>query len=69
MAKKKIKMAVSTEKTFAEGFAEYLLDCKARNLRDGTIAHYQAAIPQIYKRIPLDPTPHGSSIFHGRYDR
>lgn len=54
MAKKKIKMCVPTEKTFAEGFDEYILDCKARNLRDGTIAHYQAAIPQIYKRIPPD---------------
>lgn len=54
MARKKMKMCAGTEKTFEEGFAEYILDCKARNLREGTIVHYQAAIPQIYKRIPAD---------------
>lgn len=47
-------MCADNGKTFAEGFAEYILDCKARNLREGTIAHYQASIPQIYKRIPAD---------------
>lgn len=52
MAKKKMKMCAVTEKTFAEGVAEYLLDCKARNLRQGTIAHYQEAVKQIYKRLP-----------------
>ncbi len=52
MAKKKLKMCIATEKTFEDGVAEHLLDCKARNLRPGTIAHYQEAIKQIYKRIP-----------------
>ena len=47
-------MCADNGKTFEEGFAEYILDCKARNLREGTIAHYQATIPQIYKRIPAD---------------
>ena len=37
-----------------EGFEEYILDCKARNLRDGTINHYQESIKQIYKRIAPD---------------
>ena len=49
---KKMRMCFPNEKTFADGFAEYILDCKARNLRDGTIHHYQESIKQIYKRIP-----------------
>ena len=51
---KKIRMCFPKVKTFADGFAEYILDCKARNLRDGTIHHYQESIKQIYKRIPAD---------------
>ena len=51
---KKIRMCFPNEKTFREGFEEYILDCKARNLRDGTISHYQESIKQIYKRITPD---------------
>ena len=51
---KKMRMCFPREKTFADGFAEYVLDCKARNLRDGTIHHYEESIKQIYKRIPPD---------------
>ena len=51
---KKMRMCFPKEKTFADGFAEYILDCKARKLRDGTIHHYQESIKQIYKRIPAD---------------
>lgn len=47
-------MCFPNEKTFREGFEEYILDCKARNLRDGTINHYQESIKQIYKRITPD---------------
>ena len=47
-------MCLSAEKSFSDGVHEYLLDCKARNLRDGTISHYQQSIKQIYKRIPPD---------------
>lgn len=38
---KKIKMVanVSQEKTIGEGYEEYLLNCQARNLREGTIRH------------------------------
>lgn len=49
---KKIRMCVDTDKTFAEGFEEYILDCKSRNLRDGTLRHYRESIKQIYKRAP-----------------
>lgn len=48
----KISMNHKLDKTFAEGFEEYILDMKARNLRQGTITHYQEAIRQIYKQIP-----------------
>lgn len=51
---KRIRMTVQNDKTFGEGFEEYVLDMKARNLREGTIRHYQQAIKQIYKRIPED---------------
>ena len=51
---KKIRMCVDTDKTFAEGFEEYILDCKSRNLRDGTLRHYRESIKQIYKRVPSD---------------
>lgn len=49
---KKMRMCFPKEKTFEEGFKEYVLDMKARNLRDGTIHHYEESIKQIYKRIP-----------------
>lgn len=46
---RKIRMCVPVAKTFAVGFEEYILDCKSRNLRDGTIRHYRESIKQIYK--------------------
>ena len=36
---KRIKMTIQDNKTFGEGFEEYVLDMKARNLREGTIRH------------------------------
>ena len=39
VSKRKMRMCAETQKTFEEGVAEYILDCKARNLRDGTIVH------------------------------
>ena len=51
---KKIKMITTDSKTFEEGYREYVLDMKSRNLRDGTIRHYDQSIKQIYKRIPPD---------------
>ena len=50
----KIKMQIANDRTFAEGCEEYLLDCKARNLRDGTIKHYVDSIKQIKKYIDED---------------
>ena len=51
---KKMRMCFPNQKTFAEGFEEYILDCKARNLREGTLEHYRQSVRQIYKRIPPD---------------
>lgn len=51
---KKMRMCFPKEKTFEDGFQEYILDCKARNLREGTIRHYEDTVKQIYKRIPPD---------------
>ena len=50
----KIKMQIANDRTFAEGCEEYLLDCKARNLRDGTIKHYVDTIKQISKYVGED---------------
>ena len=47
-------MTVATEKTFKEGCEDYLLDCKARNLREGTLKHYTDVMKQLYKFIPED---------------
>ena len=49
-----MRMCADGGKTFEEGFAEYIVDCKSRNLREATIAHYQASVAQIYKRIPAN---------------
>lgn len=37
-------MFIPNEKTFAQGCEEYLDNCCARNLRDGTIKHYKESI-------------------------
>ena len=37
--KKKMRLCASVQKTFEEGFQEFILDCKSRNLRQGTIIH------------------------------
>ncbi len=47
----RIKMLSNNEITLREGYTEYLLDCKARNLRDGTIRHYTDSFRQISKYI------------------
>ena len=38
---KKLKMARGVTLTFEEGCNKYLDNCKARNLRQGTINHYK----------------------------
>lgn len=48
---KKIKMNVNSSITFEQGCKEYLDNCRARNLRNGTIKHYTETISQLYKYI------------------
>jgi len=50
----KIRMELENEVTFEEGCEEYLADCKARNLRQGTIKHYTDTMKQIKKYIGED---------------
>ena len=50
----KIKMTVENDMTFYEGCKEYILDCKARNLRNGTLRHYTDSSKQIMKYIGED---------------
>lgn len=50
----KIKMSIANDITFKEGCEEYLLDCKARNLRDGTLRHYRDSAKQIIKYVGED---------------
>ena len=48
---KKIKMNIKNGRTFEQGSEDYIVDCKARNLRDGTIKHYRDAFKQIFKYL------------------
>ncbi len=54
MDEKKIKMNVDGGRTFEQGCEAYLVDCKARNLREGTIKHYKDAFKQIFKYVDKD---------------
>lgn len=49
---KKMRMTIKNDTTFGEGVESYFLDCKARNLREGTIKHYKDSVKQIFKYIP-----------------
>ena len=51
---KKMRMMRRNEMTFDEGIEEYLLDCKARNLREGTLKHYRDSVKQIMKYVDGD---------------
>ncbi len=51
---KRIKMMEVKSITFEQGCNEYLDNCRARNLREGTIRHYIDTIRQIYKYVDKD---------------
>lgn len=50
----KIKMVIADNKTFSQGCEEYLDNCKARNLREGTLKHYKDSSRQIMKYVNGD---------------
>ena len=47
-------MNIKNGRTFEQGCEDYIVDCKARNLREGTIKHYQDAFKQIFKYLDKD---------------
>ena len=47
-------MTIENGITFEEGCEEYILDCKSRNLREGTIRHYRDTMVQMKKYIGSD---------------
>lgn len=51
---KRMKLNYKNDKTFKEGFEEFILNCKARNLREGTIKHYLESYRQIIKYLDED---------------
>ena len=46
---KKLKMNATAALTFEEGCNKYLVYCRQRNLREGTINHYRQSYTQFYK--------------------
>ena len=46
---KKLSMIKQVSITFEEGCDMYILNCKQRNLRQGTINHYKQSYTQFYK--------------------
>lgn len=46
---KKLSMINQVSITFEEGCNRYILNCKQRNLRQGTINHYKQSYTQFYK--------------------
>lgn len=57
---KKMKKQVENDVTFEEGCDQYLMNCRARNLREGTIKHYKESMQQLFKHI--DPSTPISSF-------
>lgn len=56
----RIRMSASTEKTFADGFEEYIFDMKSRNLRQGTIKHYEKFYNSCLSMIAQIARNHGA---------
>lgn len=48
---KRMKLNYKNDKTFKEGFEEFILNCRARNLREGTIKHYTESYRQIIRYL------------------
>jgi len=51
---KKLTMEQGKSITFSEGCEKHLLNCKQRNLREGTLNHYRQSYPQFYKFFDPD---------------
>ena len=51
---KKLTMERGMSITFSEGCEKHLLNCKQRNLREGTLNHYRQSYLQFYKFFDPD---------------
>ena len=51
---KKLKLSTLKDKTFKEGFEEFIFNCKARGLREATIHHYKESYAQIIRYMDKD---------------
>lgn len=51
---KRMKINLDNSLTFKEGFLEFIENCKSRNLRQGTLNHYQDSYKQLVKFIEED---------------
>lgn len=65
---KKQKTMGADAMTFREGCEAYLLNCRQRNLREGTINHYRQSHTQFYKHIDPDmPLKEFTAKVYGSY--
>ena len=64
---KKLRMMESNFLTLEEGCNKYLDNCRARNLREGTINHYRQSYLQFYKFFGKDKKV--SDIDESEYQR
>lgn len=48
---KRMKLKRVNNKIFKDGFSEFILNCRSRNLRDKTIEHYEQSYNQIAKYL------------------
>ena len=51
---KKLRLSTLKDKTFREGFEEFIFNCKARGLREATIHHYKESYAQIIRYMDKD---------------
>ena len=62
---KKLRIRASSSLTFEEGCNLYLDDCRRRNLREGTIRHYQQSYTQFYRHF--EPTMPVTELTEARF--
>lgn len=47
---RKLKINYKDDRTFKDGFEEFILNCRSRSLREGTIKHYLDNTNAIYSK-------------------
>jgi len=64
---KKLRIRTGASITFEEGCNLYLDDCRQRNLREGTIRHYQQSYTQFYRYF--EPTMSVAELTEARFNK